>query len=136
MNVNQKIKFDTGRVENIVSKGENAGYQHFLLFPQCFQKASFSGLLKVGIEWQRVKGPVRACHTNLSIFIRRVPLERNYSKLPIISCLSPLPGDKILAVSKFKAFADEKFNITQNIRKKTLWEKEKILVTCILSFFS
>ena len=26
------------RVENIVGKGENAGYQHFLLFPQCFQK--------------------------------------------------------------------------------------------------
>ena len=23
--------------ENIVGKGENAGYQHFLLFPQCFQ---------------------------------------------------------------------------------------------------
>ena len=24
------------RVENIVVKGENVGYQHFLLFPQCF----------------------------------------------------------------------------------------------------
>ena len=31
-----------------MGKGENAGYQHFLLFPQCFQKASFSGLLKSG----------------------------------------------------------------------------------------
>ena len=39
------------RVENIVGKGENAGYQHFLLFPQCFQKASFLGSLKVGIVW-------------------------------------------------------------------------------------
>ena len=39
------------RVENIVEKGENAGYQHFLLFPQCFQKPSLSGLLKVGIVW-------------------------------------------------------------------------------------
>ena len=29
-----------GRVEKNVGKGENAGYQHFLLFPQCFQKAS------------------------------------------------------------------------------------------------
>ena len=28
------------RIEDIVEKGENAGYQHFLLFPQCFQKAS------------------------------------------------------------------------------------------------
>ena len=42
-------------VENIVGKGENAGYQHFLLFPQCFQKVSLSGLLKVGIVWKRVK---------------------------------------------------------------------------------
>ena len=42
------------RVENIVVKGENAGYyQHFLLFPQCFQKASFLWSLKVGIVWYR-----------------------------------------------------------------------------------
>ena len=26
------------RKENIVGKGENAGYKHFLLYPQCFQK--------------------------------------------------------------------------------------------------
>ena len=30
------------RVENFVGKGENAGYQHFLLFPQGFQKADVS----------------------------------------------------------------------------------------------
>ena len=35
------------RVENIVGKGENAGYQHFFPFPQYFQKASFSESLKV-----------------------------------------------------------------------------------------
>ena len=45
------------RVENIVGNGENAGYQHFLLFPQCFQKASMSGSLKVGIMRERVKRP-------------------------------------------------------------------------------
>ena len=28
------------RVENTVGKGENAGNQHFLLFPQCFPKLS------------------------------------------------------------------------------------------------
>ena len=28
------------RVENIVEKGENARYEYFLLFPQCFQKLS------------------------------------------------------------------------------------------------
>ena len=34
------------RVENIVGKGENAGFQHFLLFPQCLQKPSFLGVVK------------------------------------------------------------------------------------------
>ena len=47
----EKLKFVLGRVENIVGKGENAGDQHFLLFPQCFQKASISGSLKVGTVW-------------------------------------------------------------------------------------
>ena len=36
------------RVGNIVGKGENAVYQHFLLFPQCFQKASVLESLKNG----------------------------------------------------------------------------------------
>ena len=27
-----------GQKENIVEKGENADYQHFLFFPQCFQE--------------------------------------------------------------------------------------------------
>ena len=37
------------RIENIGGKGENAGYHHFLLFTQRFQKASFSGSLKSGV---------------------------------------------------------------------------------------
>ena len=39
------------RVVNIVGKGENAGNQHFLLFPQCFQRAFYPGSLKVRIVW-------------------------------------------------------------------------------------
>ena len=39
------------RAENTVGKGENAGYQHFLLFPQCFPKPSSLGSLKVRIVW-------------------------------------------------------------------------------------
>ena len=42
----EKLKLVLGRVENIVGRGENTGYQYFLLFPQCFQRASFSGSLK------------------------------------------------------------------------------------------
>ena len=50
-NVAEKFKFLLERVENIVGKGENAGYQHFLPFPQRFQKAPVTGLLKVVTEW-------------------------------------------------------------------------------------
>ena len=37
------------RVENTIGKGENAGYQHFLLFLHCFSKPSSLGPLKVGL---------------------------------------------------------------------------------------
>ena len=39
------------KVENTVGKGENAGHQHFLLFPQWFLEALSLGSLKVGIVW-------------------------------------------------------------------------------------
>ena len=47
----KNLFFFFGQAENIVGKGENAAYQHFLLFLQCFQQASFSKSLKVGIVW-------------------------------------------------------------------------------------
>ena len=31
-----KLKFVMGTVENILGKGENAGYQHFFPFPKMF----------------------------------------------------------------------------------------------------
>ena len=34
------------RLENILVKGENAGNQHFLLFPQCFQRSFLLGVVK------------------------------------------------------------------------------------------
>ena len=42
------------REENILGKGENAGYKHFLLFPQCFENASFPGASKGVIVWECV----------------------------------------------------------------------------------
>ena len=39
-----KVLFE--RVDNIVGKGENANYEHFVLFPQCFQKSSSSKIVK------------------------------------------------------------------------------------------
>ena len=38
LNVTQNIKNVVHRIENIVGKEENAGDQHFLLFPQCFKR--------------------------------------------------------------------------------------------------
>ena len=76
------------RLENIVGKEENAGYQHFLLFTQCFQKASFWASLKVGIVWKRVK--------HLVVF-------------------NPLPHNMILDKSKVKPFADVKMNMAEKI---------------------
>ena len=35
----QQINLTFIEAENVEGKGENAGRQHFLLFPQCFQKA-------------------------------------------------------------------------------------------------
>ena len=46
INVTQKLKFALGMVENDVVKRENAGYQHLLLLPKCFQEANISGSLK------------------------------------------------------------------------------------------
>ena len=58
INATQNLKFVLEGIENIVGKGENAAYQHFLflLFPQYFQKPSVSGLLKV-----------RLCGTELKV---------------------------------------------------------------------
>ena len=39
------------RVESTVGKGENAVYQHFLLFPQSFSKPSSLDSSTVGIVW-------------------------------------------------------------------------------------
>ena len=38
INVTKKLKFVLGRVEKNVVKGENPGYQHFLLFTTMFSK--------------------------------------------------------------------------------------------------
>ena len=38
IHVAENLTFVLQRVENIVGKGKNAGYKHFLFFPQCFQR--------------------------------------------------------------------------------------------------
>ena len=38
---------DFGRVENVVGKGENASYQHFLLFSHFYKRLLFQGPIKL-----------------------------------------------------------------------------------------
>ena len=49
-------------VENVVGKGENAGYQRFLLFPQSFHEAFYSGSLK-----SRLRGKELNCILSCNI---------------------------------------------------------------------
>ena len=68
------MKFVREMVENIVGRGENAGYQHFLLFPRYFQKTSFSRPLKVGLCGKEIKEEQAFYqHFNLCIKPPKIP---------------------------------------------------------------
>ena len=63
----------------------------------------------------------------------------NENKNGTFRSLNPLPNNKILDYFNLKAFADDKFNHTRNMKYafhkgKKKWEKEKMLVTNILPF--
>ena len=55
INVTLMILFVYDREKNITGKGENAGCQHFLFFPQCFENASFPDAPKGVIVWEWIK---------------------------------------------------------------------------------
>ena len=71
-----------------MGKGEIAPNKQFLLFPQCFQKACFPGASKGVIVWEWVNST------------RCEPL-------------NPLSYYKIFDMTKLKAFADNKLNVTE-----------------------
>ena len=50
-----RMEYTTDREENILENGENAGCQHFLHFPKCFQKPLFKGCndLKLCLKGQK-----------------------------------------------------------------------------------
>ena len=78
------------RVENIVGKGENAGYQYFLFFPQCFQKASFQNSSKgvmCGNGLKRVKS-----------FVLCQRAKADVAQKPFANALSPLFTQHCLSV--------------------------------------
>ena len=75
---------------NIVGKGENAGNQHFLLFPQFF----FTQRQKLLFYYLSSASALNSDQSRILLYGKEVNL-------------NTLPDDKILALSKLKAFADK-----------------------------
>ena len=80
INASEKLKFVLEKAENIVGKGENAGYQHFLLFPQCFQKPFLSGSFKVWIVWKKVKSSFALTKISMQPFVIFVVICKAWKK--------------------------------------------------------
>ena len=81
------------RKENLLGKKENSGFQHFLLFPQCFQKPSFQGCLQSGLcgkELNERTFPLsKAEKTNPMMIQAKQPSEIDTVKLKTLSRLAP-----------------------------------------------
>ena len=49
------MEFALDQKQSVELLEQNAGYQHFLLYPQCFQKPSLPWSVRHGMIWKRVK---------------------------------------------------------------------------------
>ena len=79
----QKLKYILGSVENIVGKGNNVRYQHFLLFP---------GLISKGFlfnPFQNKPWFLRVCNTSLENTARKGEIVRNEQFLLFPQCFLP-----------------------------------------------
>ena len=103
-----------GWVENIVGKGENASYQHFLLFQQCFQKVSFSQSWLCGLE--------------LNTLDRTWLMYKMSFALDIFACC------KICVSLTLSQTSPGFYMSAVQVFLKTLWEKEKLLIMNNFSF--
>ena len=123
LNVTQTITVVFHRIENIVGKGENAGYRYFLLLPQCFQKAFFPpvhqklSLCGKGLK-NIVKSTGKGAPGNSKTYINlssAASLNYAASKWYIRDLVNPIAYKKNLGLFKLKAFADEKLNVTLKV---------------------
>ena len=57
-------EFLSDGLENTVGKEENDGHEHFIFFPQCFQKPAWHRSYKLLIVWQFLLFPL--CFQKLS----------------------------------------------------------------------
>ena len=84
------IRLVNDRIKNIVGKGENAGYQHFLLFQQCFPRPFSSGSFIVVIMQQRLK-----MSPELETYLSKSKSRQIYGQTEDIVCedIQLLPND-------------------------------------------
>ena len=87
------IEFRTGKLENRMRKGENGGCQHFLLFLECFQTFTSRGR-----ENNRLLGK------GLTVIIACNDVD--------FYNITLYQTTKILDHRKFKAFPDNKFQLS------------------------
>ena len=96
-----------------------------------FKMLVFHDYLKLGLcgkvlkHFQTISVLIKWC--NLSLISAFSPFPPNYFKMFLSTDINPLPNHKILGRSKFKAHADDKINVIQNLNF-VLGRVEKILV--------
>ena len=103
--VHEMIISLSNAVENIVVKGENAGYQHFFLFLLCFQTPSFSGSLKVGIMWYRVTWSYKTSYKTYKTYLIQNLIQNLIDQTKTLQGFNPLLSYTIFHLSTWKAFA-------------------------------
>ena len=85
--------FEWGK--DIVGKTDNAGYHHFLIFPQCFQKSFCSWLLKLGLALKGQEESLRLYAILLPAQFILLTVQKKdqkgYNHLSII-CMYPIIG--------------------------------------------
>ena len=106
LTVAERMTYLFDRVENIVGKGENAVYQHFLLFPQCFSKDFFPGFLNLSLLGEMLK---YIQNTYIPAFS---PFPTTFSSLPKTNCTIWAT----LKLSSAKAFNFDKVKICQVVK--------------------
>ena len=111
---NLKVVNVLDRVEN-VGNGENAGYQHFLLFPQCFHKPSCPRSLKVGIVWERVKCDTKNnfCFGKSRTFLEKEKILVSQYKIFISPNCSFFIGQQQVTLVEYESTCCEKLNILE-----------------------
>ena len=118
----QKLKIKLRRVENIVRKGENTGFQHFLFFPQCFQKASYSGLRSRDCVVKNLQSKKHCGKRRKCLLPAFYPIFHNVIKGFYRRLVNPFPNKRGFKVSAGQVFWKH--------REK----KKKLLVTSNFSF--